>query len=101
MVSDGRYGPHWSLVNCFGERAGDSLFVFVAFAIASRLLQDRDGLRVMLYLLLAVRTGAPDGMHGYREEKECEEGQAQRPHSHRCGEWPISRPEYRKVIARG
>ena len=103
MVSDERYGLHRSLVDCFGQRAGDSLFVFVAaaLAIASRLLQDRDGLRVMLYLLLAVRTGAPDGMHGNREEKECEEGQAQRPHSHRCGGWPIRRPEYRKVIAWG
>ena len=69
MVSDERYGFHRSLVDCFDPRAGDSLFVFVAaaLAIASRLLQDRDGLRVMLYLLLAVRTGAPDGMHGNRE----------------------------------
>ena len=102
MVSDERYGLHRSLVDCFDQRAGDSLFVFVAtaLAIASRLLQDRDGLRVMLYLLLAVRTGPPDGMHGYREERECEEGQAQRPHSHRCGGWP-TRPEYRKVIAWG
>jgi hypothetical protein len=103
MVSDERYGLHRSLVDCFGQRAGDSLFVFVAaaLAIASRLLQDRDGLRVMLYLLLAVRTGAPDGVHGNGEEKECEEGQTQRPHSRRCGGWSIRRPEYRKVIAWG
>ena len=34
MVGDERYGLHRSLVDRFGERAGDSLFVFVAAALA-------------------------------------------------------------------
>ena len=34
MVGDERYGLHQSLVDRFGERAGDSLFVFVAAALA-------------------------------------------------------------------
>ena len=34
MVGDERYGLHQSLVDRFGERAGDSLFVAAALAIA-------------------------------------------------------------------
>ena len=74
MISDERYGLHRSLVNCFGERAGDSLFVFVALAIAALRRGPEEDVRALPYTWTTPA---------------------------RPARRVIRRPEYRKVIAWG